>query len=218
LSGLTVATWLNGKCVKIASVVANTSITFTDPTSHGASGSQADTGSVVTSYIKYSKTTANVALTQDTGAASQQATGSYSALKIAVTETALAAGTTNKLIECLAGASAATAEFSVDNKGTVTSAGGRIVSRAAKSTNYTSTATDFVLVFTASATLTLDSGAAVSGTTYRIKLGTAAAGGSSLIISPNNSKTIDGNASQTLSTLGQSIDVVYDGSTNWEIF
>ena len=93
-----------------------------------------------------------------------------------------------------------------------------VVSRAAKSGNYTSTATDYVLVFTATATLTLDSGAAVSGTTYRIKLSTAASACSALTLSPNNSKTIEGGSYLVLSSLGQAVDVVYDGSSNWEVF
>ena len=65
---------------------------------------------------------------------------------------------------------------------------------------------------------TLPDGAAQKGTTYRIKLGTAAAGGSVLTVSPNNSKTIDGAATLTMSTLGQAIDAVYDGASNWDIF
>lgn len=143
-------------------------------------------------------------------------TGSYTALKIAVSETS-ALGAANKLLDLYAGTSGTTAEFSVTNKGTVTNAGGRIVNRAAKSGNYSSTATDFVLVFTATATLTLDSAAAVSGTTYRIKLSALATGGSVLTVTPNNSKTIDGAANAQIAILGNSIDVVYDGSTNWDI-
>jgi len=49
------------------------------------------------------------------------ASGSYVALKIAVTETSLK-GTANKLIACYTGASAATAQFSVDNNGNVVGA------------------------------------------------------------------------------------------------
>jgi hypothetical protein len=96
--------------------------------------------------------------------------------------------------------------------------GGQIVKRVSKAANYTSTAADFIIVFTATATLTLDSAAAVAGTMYRVKLSTAAAGGSALTISPNNSKTIEGVATETISTLGGSVDLVYDGVSNWEVF
>lgn len=95
ISGLTVATWLNGKVVKITSVVANSTITFPDPTSHGTSASTPEGGgSVVTSYIKYSKTTGNITLTTDTGSAVQQATGNYTALKVNTTETLLGGSVT----------------------------------------------------------------------------------------------------------------------------
>jgi hypothetical protein len=102
--------------------------------------------------------------------------------------------------------------------GTLNNQGGRIVKRVSKAANYTSTAADYVIVFTATATLTLDSAAAVAGTMYRVKLSTSAAGGSVLTISPNNSKTIEGVASETISTLGGSVDLVYDGASNWEVF
>ena len=97
--------------------------------------------------------------------------------------------------------------------------GGSIVNRATKAAGYTTTATDYVLSFTATATLVLDSGAAVSGTTYRIKLSASASAGAVLTVAPNNSKTIDGAATAVISTLGASIDVVYDSATNdWQIF
>src|SRR5208337_4804755 len=124
LSGLTTATWLNGKAVKITSVVANTSITFTDPTSHGTSTSQADTGTVVTSYIKYTTSAGAVSLTQDTGIATQQAAGAYTALNIAVTETAVQTVNTNYLIKCLAGAAGTTPEFAITNAGICSTYGG----------------------------------------------------------------------------------------------
>jgi hypothetical protein len=136
LSGLTVATWLNGKAVKITSVVANTSITFTDPTSHGAKTTGADTGTVVTSYIKYSQTASAVALTQDTGTATQQAIGTYTGLKIVATETVLGAASGNKLIDCYAGASGTTAEFSVSNTGVTNTATGYQIGGAAPSNHH----------------------------------------------------------------------------------
>jgi hypothetical protein len=101
---------------------------------------------------------------------------------------------------------------------TLNNQGGAIVNRASKAANYTTLASDFVLVFTATATCTLDSGVAVAGTTYRIKLSTAAAGGSVLTLSPNNSKTIEGSATFPITTLGGSVDLVYDGASNWEVF
>ncbi len=100
-----------------------------------------------------------------------------------------------------------------------------IVNRVSKVGSYTTTASDFALVFTTVtspptliATVTLDSGAAVQGTTYRIKLSAAAVAGSNLVVAPNNGKTIDNQASMTMTVLGDSIDVTYDGSTNWDIF
>jgi len=57
------------------------------------------------------------------------ASGSYTALKVAVTETALL-GTANKLIDCFAGAAGTTEVFSVDNKGNVMQAGHGNVSAA----------------------------------------------------------------------------------------
>ncbi len=101
---------------------------------------------------------------------------------------------------------------------TVVVNGSQRLARVSKSGNYTTTVPDNVIVFTATATLTLDSGAAQKGTTYRIKLGTAAAGGSVLTVSPNNSKTIDNAATLVMVTLGQAIDAVYDGTSNWDIF
>ena len=136
LSGLTVATWLNGKAVKITSVVANTSITFTDPTSHGAKTTGADTGTVVTSYIKYSQTASAVALTQDTGTATQQAIGTYTGLKIVATETVLGAASGNKLIDCYAGAAGTTPEFSVSNTGVTNTATGYQIGGAAPSNHH----------------------------------------------------------------------------------
>jgi hypothetical protein len=106
---------------------------------------------------------------------------------------------------------------SVVTKGTITNAGGMIVKRADKNGNYTATATDYLLAFTATATVILDSAAAVVGTTYRIKLKASATGGSVLTVSPNNSKTIDNAATLVITTLGNSVDVCYDGSTNWDI-
>lgn len=196
VSGLTTAnnTQLNGTW-KIASTGATTIvITGSGWTTHGASG--------------------------DSGTATQTP-GTYTALKIAVTETSQPTGNgivQPKLLDCFSGSSGITEVFSVDNKGTVKNAGGIVVNRVAKSGNYTSTAADFAIVFTATATLTLDSGAAVSGTTYRVKLSTSAAGGSVVTLSPNNSKTIEGVASIQITVLGSSVDVIYDGSANWEVF
>jgi len=102
---------------------------------------------------------------------------------------------------------------------TLNTQGGRIVKRSTQSGGgtYTTLATDYVLVFTVSTTVALDSGAAVAGTTYRIKLQAGAAAGAQLTISPNNSKTIDNASTLVMSTLGQFIDVCYDGSSNWDI-
>ena len=97
--------------------------------------------------------------------------------------------------------------------------GGYIVHRATKAAGYTTTATDYVLSFTATATLVLDSGAAVSGTTYRIKLSASATAGAVLTVAPNNSKTIDSAATLVMAVLGQAVDVVYDAVTNdWQVF
>jgi len=97
--------------------------------------------------------------------------------------------------------------------------GGLIVKRVTKAAGYTATASDYVMSFTATAILVLDSAVAVAGTTYRIKLSASATVGSTLTIAPNNSKTIDGAATLVMATLGQSVDVVYDSANNdWQIF
>ena len=119
ITGLTVATWLNGTVVKLTGVSANVSITFVDPTGHGLKASGAEGGGVVIChYLTYSKTISNITLGSDTGTATQQATGAYTGLKIAVTETALG-GTPNYLINALAGASGTTQVFAVDNLGSM---------------------------------------------------------------------------------------------------
>ncbi len=126
ISGLTVATWLNNKVVKITSVVANTSITFTDPTTHGTKATGAEAGgTVVTSYVTYAKTTANITLTTDTGTAVQQATGAYTNILIQNVETAVAPSpaTIHKFVSFQAGAAGTTEKFSVDNTGAIVAKG-----------------------------------------------------------------------------------------------
>lgn len=118
LIGLTVATWLNGKVVKLTGVVSNTSVTFVDPTGHGLSASQADTGTIVASYIKYSKTTGNIALTSDTGTVTQQATGAVTDILLNSVETAV--GGTHNLLDLQAGSAGTTSEFAVNNVGKIT--------------------------------------------------------------------------------------------------
>jgi hypothetical protein len=184
---------------------------FTDPTSHGTSASHADAGTALSSYIKYSKTTTAVVLTQDTGTATQQASGSYTALKIAAVETSLG-GTANKLIDCYAGAAGTTPMFSVGNQGTVTNAGGRILAVNPQSGNYKLLKSDRIVQFSASATVTLDSTLA-TGTFYTIKIvGNAV----TLVLTPT-SGNIEGAATMTMiSTTAPypSVDVYFDG-TNW---
>lgn len=115
--GLTTATWLNGQVVKVTSVVANTSITFLDQTTHGTAATHADTGTITCNYATFALTHANVTGVTDTGTVLQQSTGNYTALKIAVTETALQPSGSNKLIDCYAGSAGTTEVFSVDNAG-----------------------------------------------------------------------------------------------------
>jgi len=69
-SGLTIATWLNNLFLPAA---GQTSTTFasTDPTAHGTSASQADTGTAIDCFIGYSLTHANIAGTADTGTVTQ---------------------------------------------------------------------------------------------------------------------------------------------------
>ena len=120
LTGLTTATWLNGQTVKVSSVVANVSITFTDLSGHGTSASHADTGTVTDNFATFSLTHANITGSADTGTVNQQSTGSYTALKIAVTETLLQPTSSNRLIDCYGGASGTASLFAVDNKGKIT--------------------------------------------------------------------------------------------------
>ena len=114
LSGLTVGTWLNGKVVKLTTG-GSTTMTFTDPTSHGTQASAAETGTVVCSYIKYSKTTGNITLVTDTGTAVQQATGNVTDLIINSIETAI--GGTHLLMDLQAGAAGTTRRLSITNLG-----------------------------------------------------------------------------------------------------
>ena len=116
ISGVGTATWLNGQFVKVASVVANVSITFTDLTTHGTKATGADTGSVSAGgSLTFTATTGSYTGTADTGTVTMTP-GSYSALNIAVVETSVP-GVRNRLIDCYAGSAGTTPMFSVDNVG-----------------------------------------------------------------------------------------------------
>ena len=119
VTGLTNFTWLNGQTVIVTSVVANTSVTFVDLTTHGTQASHADTGTVTDNFVTWAQTHANITGSADTGTVIQQSTGAYTALRIAVTETALAP-VSHKMIDCFAGASGTTEVFAVDNTGKAT--------------------------------------------------------------------------------------------------
>ena len=122
LSGLTHATWLNTKVAKVISITSTTSITIADPTNHGASGSSADTGTVVSNYITYAITASNIAFSVDTGTVVQQNTGNYQGLYMSMIETQLGTATYT-LLDLYAGSAGTTREFSVSNTGLVTTYG-----------------------------------------------------------------------------------------------
>lgn len=108
-------------------------------------------------------------------------------------------------------------DFSYDvNANAVLTTNGRTLDYANKTADYTTTATDHVISVTTSTvavTITLDSAVAVAGTTYVIK-DTGNAANFNVIVAPNNSKTIDGQTSLTISTNYDKLTVIYDG-TNW---
>ncbi len=81
-----------------------------------------------------------------------------------------------------------------------------------KSGNYTLLATDYVVIFTATATATLNSSLS-AGQSYRIKF----TGSSGAVTLSPSSGTIDGQASITMGIQYDAIDVVFDG-TNWWLF
>lgn len=92
ISGLTTETWLNGQTVKVTSVVANTSITFTDLTTHGTQATHSDTGTVACNYVTFALTHANITGSADTGTVLEQSTGLYTGILVNPTETATAPG------------------------------------------------------------------------------------------------------------------------------
>lgn len=102
VTGLTTATWLNGQTVKVTAVVANSTISFVDLTTHGTSATHADTGTIACNYFTFSLTHANITGSADSGTALQQSTGLYTALLINPTETAVAPGA-HRLIDMQVG-------------------------------------------------------------------------------------------------------------------
>jgi hypothetical protein len=208
VSGLTVLTWINTKVMKVLTAVGGTSVTFADPTGHAASGSQADTGTVVCQYITYSKTTADINLSVDTGTAVQQATGNVTDILLNSIETAI--GGTHLLMDLQAGAAGTTSKLSINNSGTIVSAGGYSASFVSKSGSYTLTANDYAVQFTATATATLPA-SQVTGKIFRLKVKAG-----TLTVTPA-AGLIDDAASVSINVANQSIDVMYDG-TNWQIF
>jgi hypothetical protein len=91
-----------------------------------------------------------------------------------------------------------------------------LVTFVSKAANYTPLSTDYVVVFTATATATLNS-ALPAGTTFKLKLSAAATGGSVLTLTPS-SGTIENVSSLVLNILGDAAEVVYDGVSNWNVF
>ena len=82
-----------------------------------------------------------------------------------------------------------------------------------KSGNYTLKLTDYVVVFTATATASLPL-SMPTGKVFRVKLtGT----GTLTIQTISGAALIDGQASITISTQYQSVDLIFDG-TNWNVF
>lgn len=122
LSGLTTATWLNNQTVKVTSVVGNTSVTFTDLSSHGTSATHADTGTVTDNFITFALTHADIVGINDTGTVTQQGAGNYTGILVNVIETALG-GSANRLLSLQAGAAGGTTELDISNKGIVTTYG-----------------------------------------------------------------------------------------------
>ena len=139
------------------------------------------------------------------------ANGNYTGLRVNVVETALG-GSTNLLLDLQAGVTGGVSKFSVNNSGTIQASGGITLAFASKSANYTLTASDFAVAFSATATATLPTGMP-TGKMFRLKNTGASA---TLTISPA-SGNIDGSASRTLNTQYQSVDVVFDG-TNWLVY
>jgi hypothetical protein len=114
LQGLTTATWLNNQFVKVTSVVANTSITFTDTSGHGTSATHADTGTVTAGgSIQFAFATGSYTGLKDTGTISQTA-GNYTACLINATETAVPTGTNNALLDVQV---SNVSKFTVSSKG-----------------------------------------------------------------------------------------------------
>jgi hypothetical protein len=99
LAGLNTFTWLNSKFVKVTSVVANVSITFTDPTAHGVQATIAQTGTVQDNYVTYTAPSGTIAAGPDTGTVVMGSTGSYTGLLISPSPQALL-NTNNKYLDC----------------------------------------------------------------------------------------------------------------------
>lgn len=149
--------------------------------------------------------------------------GSYNALRIKVTETALPSGA-NYLIRAQAGASGTTDIFSVRNNGDVTSVGsasfagvtstaGMKVTYAAKTATYPITTSDYIIDCTANTfTVTLPTAVSDTGRTFIIKN----SGTGTITVATTSSQTIDGSLTFVLSTQYEAITVVSDG-TNWKI-
>lgn len=97
--------------------------------------------------------------------------------------------------------------------GNISVGGGHNYGVNTQSGNYTLAVSDYIVVFTATATATINSALPV-GTTYRIKF-TGSSG--SLTISPS-AGTIDGASTLVIGQQYQSVDITLIASSNWGIF
>ena len=97
--------------------------------------------------------------------------------------------------------------------GTETTAG-KSVAISLQSSNYALLSTDFIVVFSASATATLNS-ALPKGTSYCIKNSYNTTGITNVVPTVG---TIEGGPYLLITQPSQSIDITWDGSSNWDIF
>jgi len=98
--------------------------------------------------------------------------------------------------------------------GGIISQNGSVVNVANKNTNYELLSTDDVVILTSNATITLNS-ALPKGTNYRIKNSYNSNG--YITITPT-SGTIDGSSTLVLTLPGQAVDLIWDGTSIWNIF
>lgn len=167
----------------------------------------------ITNSVNVSSSSSQQTIFSISAAINQSSTAGYTALLVNATETTTGSGTKNLIDAQVGGAT----KFKVDNAGSATMTG-TSKAIATKATSYTATAVDYTILGDAasgSIVITLPAAANNAGRIYNIKKIDASA--NTVTIDGNGAETIDGAATQAISTQYNCVTIQCDGVRWWTL-